>query len=137
MKPLKNTIPIRKLQTLIRQWKQRGLREATLLKVLELYLGLPEYMNAQGEYPVHFFYELSVALKFRIVTMKLECVKMSGSFGWKPGDNKMNMASFCSPLWMEKDEKLSESPAEMQGLPAELHANLQEGSNIILSRWRN
>ena len=126
MKPIKDSIPIRELQTLIRQWKQRGLREAALLKVLELYLGLPEYMNARGEYPLHFFYELSVSLKFRTVTMMLECVKMSGSFGWKPGDNKMNMDSFCSPLWFEKDEKLSELPAEMQVLPA----NLQAGSNI-------
>ena len=118
MKPIKDSIPIRELQTLIRQWKQRGLREAALLKVLELYLGLPEYMNARGEYPLHFFYELSVSLKFRTVTMMLECVKMSGSFGWKPGDNKMNMDSFCSPLWFEKDEKLTEWPAEMQVLPA-------------------
>ena len=91
MKPLKNTIPIRELQTLLRQWRRKGLKEAALLKVLELYLGLPNYMNEQGEYPGHFFYDLSISLKFRTVTMMLEAVKLSGSFGWKSGDNRMNV----------------------------------------------
>ena len=66
MKPIKNSIPIRELQTLLRQWRRKGLKETTLLKVLELYLGLPNYMNEHGEYPVHHFYELSVSLKFRV-----------------------------------------------------------------------
>ena len=122
MKPLKNTIPIRELQTLLRQWRRKGLKEAALLKVLELYLGLPNYMNEQGEYPGHFFYELSVALKFRTVTMMLECVKMSGSFGWKAGDNRMNVSSFHSPFWKE----ITPMPTN---LPADLPANLQVENN--------
>ena len=74
MKPIKNTLPIRELQTLLRQWRRKGLRESALLKVLELYLGLPNYMNEHGEYPSYFFYDLSVTLKFRTVTMMLPAV---------------------------------------------------------------
>lgn len=126
MKPIKSTIPIRELQTLIRQWRDRGLREATLPKVLELYLGLPNYMNTKGEYPIHFFYDLSLSLKFRTVISMLEAIKTSGSFGWEPGENRMNMAAFYSPLWKEHPGETHEVPAEMQAVPA----NLQESSNI-------
>lgn len=123
MKPLKTTIPIRELQTLLRQWRRRGLREAALLKVLELYLGLPDYMNAQGEYPAHFFYELSVTLKFRTVTMMLQAAKASGSFGWVKGDNMLNVSAFYSTLWKEADKKTED-------LSDVFPANLQEGSNL-------
>ena len=117
MKPLKNTVSIRELQTLLRKWRNKGLREAALLKVLELYLGLPDYMNDQGEYPVHFFYEISMCLKFRTVTYMLEAVKLSGSFGWVEGDNRMNVSAIYSPLWKAVTE-----------VPADLHANRQEGN---------
>lgn len=120
MKPIKNSIPIRELQTLLRQWRRKGLKESALLKVLELYLGLPNYMNEQGVYPVHFFYDLAMGLKFRTVTMMLEAVRQSESFGMEPGENKMNIASFYSPLWKDL-------PADLH---ADLHANLQVGSNI-------
>ena len=130
MKPIRSTIPIRELQTLLRQWRRRGLREAALLKVLELYLGLPDYMNDKGEYPVHFFYELSKSLKFHTVTMMLESVRLSKSFGWIEGDNKLNVSAIYSPLWKAIDAKNAESIAE---LPADLHANLHEGSNNIIN----
>ena len=120
MKPIKNSIPIRELQTLLRQWRRKGLKESALLKVLELYLGLPNYMNEQGTYPVHFFYDLAMGLKFRTVTMMLEAVRQSESFGMEPGENKMNIASFYSPLWKDL-------PTDLH---ADLHANLQVGSNI-------
>lgn len=97
-----------------------------MLKVLELYLGLPNYMNEHGEYPLHFFYDLSVSLKFRTVTMMLQAVKQSESFGWKPGDNPLDMDCFSSPLWKEMDAKKAESIAD---LPANLPAKLQVGSN--------
>ena len=128
MKPIKNSIPIRELQTLLRQWRRKGLKEAALLKVLELYLGLPNYMNEQGVYPVHFFYDLAISLKFRTVTMMLEAVKLSESFGWEQGDNKVNISSFWSPLWKELD---TDVPADLHAvLHADLHANLQVGNNI-------
>ena len=124
MKPIKNSIPIRELQTLLRQWRRKGLREGALLKVLELYLGLPNYMNEQGVYPVCNFYDLSVSLKFRTVYMMIEAVKLTGSFGCEPGENKVNLSCFYSPLWKETSTDL---PAE---LPADLPANLQVGNNI-------
>ena len=122
MKPIRSTIPIKELQTLLRQWRRRGLREAALLKVLELYLGLPDYMNEQGEYPVHFFYELSVSLKFRTVTLMLEAVRLSDSFGWIGGDNRLNVSAIFSPLWKAVDAKKSDSTDDF---PAEMHVNRQ------------
>ena len=81
-------------------------------------------MNEQGEYPVHFFYDLAMGLKFRTVTMMLEAIRQSESFGMEPGENKMNIASFYSPLWKDL-------PADLHAvLHADLHANLQVGSNI-------
>lgn len=130
MKPIRSTLPIRELQTLLRQWRRRGLREAALLKVLELYLGLPDYMNEQREYPVHFFYELSVSLKFRTVTMMLEAVRLSGSFGWIAGDNRLDVSAIYSPLWKAVDAKKTEST---ENLPAELPADLQVGSKYNIN----
>lgn len=130
MKPIRSTIPIRELQTLLRQWRRRGLREAALLKVLELYLGLPDYMNDKGEYPVHFFYELSKSLKFHTVTMMLESVRLSKSFGWIEGDNKLNVSAIYSPLWKAVDAKNTEI---IEDFPADLHANLHGGSNNIIN----
>ena len=130
MKPIRSTIPIRDLQTLLRQWRRRGLREAALLKVLELYLGLPDYMNDKGEYPVHFFYELSKSLKFHTVTMMLESVRLSKSFGWIEGDNKLNVSAIYSPLWKAVDAKNTEI---IEDFPADLHANLHGGSNNIIN----
>ena len=122
MKPIKNSIPIRELQTLLRQWRRKGLTEGALLKVLDLYLGLPNYMNEQGEYPVNNFYELSISLKFRTVTMMVEAVKRTGDFGWKPGENKLNIGCFWSPLWKEVTQLPASLPAD---LPADLPAKLQ------------
>ena len=130
MKPIRSTIPIRELQTLLRQWRRRGLREAALLKVLELYLGLPDYMNDKGEYPVHFFYELSKSVKFHTVTIMLESVRLSKSFGWIEGDNKLNVSAIYSPLWKAVDAKNTEI---IEDFPADLHANLHGGSNNIIN----
>ena len=124
MKPIKNSIPIRELQTLLRQWRRKGLTEGALLKVLELYLGLPNYMIEQGVYPVHSFYEIAMALKFRTVTMMVEAVKRAGDFGWLPGDNKQNIDCFWTPLWKEVGQSPADLPAELH---ADLHAKLQVG----------
>ena len=57
--------------------------------------------------------------------MMLESVKRTECFGWVAGDNKLNVSSFCSPLWKED--------AKMHVLPV----NLQEGSNIYTSNNTN
>ena len=101
-----------------------------MLKVLELYLGLPDYMNDKGEYPVHFFYELSKSVKFHTVTMMLESVRLSKSFGWIEGDNKLNVSAIYSPLWKAVDAKNTEI---IEDFPADLHANLHGGSNNIIN----
>ena len=131
MKPLKSTIPIRELQTLIRQWNRRGLKEAALQKVLELYLGLPNYMNNQGKYPVYNFYDLARLLRFRTAGTMLEAVKLSESFGWEPGDNKLNVGCFYSPLWCaDGDTTLAPTADTTADVTVDVTANLQQGSNI-------
>ena len=122
MKPIKNLIPIRELQTLLRQWRRKGLTEGALLKVLELYLGLPNYMNEQGEYPVHFFYDLAASLKFRTAGNMLDAVRLTGNFGWEPGDNKLNMGCFWSPLWRDVPDSTADVAANDA---AKLLQNLQ------------
>lgn len=133
MKPINESIPIRELQTLLRVWRRRGLNEATLIKVLELYLGQLHYMNERGEYPVHFFYDLSLALRFRTVTYMVEAMKQSGSFGWRPGDNKVCVDCFWSPLWKEVPPATPSQDTDRERcalLPANLPANLQADNNI-------
>ena len=133
MKPINESIPIRELQTLLRVWRRRGLNEATLIKVLELYLGQLHYMNERGEYPVHFFYDLSLALRFRTVTYMVEAMKQSGSFGWRPGDNKVCVDCFWSPLWKEVPPAAPSQDIDREKcalLPANLPANLQADNNI-------
>ena len=127
MKPIKNSIPIRELQTLLRQWRRKGLTEGALLKVLELYLGLPNYMNEQGVYPVHFFYDLVASLKFRTAGNMLDAMQLTGSFGMEPGDNKLNIGCFWSPLWRELPDSTPDVAADSA---AKLLQNLQTGSNI-------
>lgn len=122
MKPIKNSIPIRELQTLLRQWRRKGLTEGALLKVLDLYLGLPNYMNEQGVYPVHFFYDLAASLKFRTAGNMLDAVKMTGCFGSEPGDNKLNMGCFWSPLWRDVPDSTADVTANDA---AKLLQNLQ------------
>ena len=122
MKPIKNSIPIRELQTLLRQWRRKGLTEGALLKVLELYLGLPNYMNEQGVYPVHFFYDLAASLKFRTAGNMLDAVRMTGSFGIEPGENKLNIGCFWSPLWREIPDSTADFAADSA---AKLLQNLQ------------
>ena len=123
MKPIKNSIPIRELQTLLRQWRRKGLKETALLKVLELYLGLPNYMNEHGEYPVHNFYDLAASLRFRTAGNMLDAVKRTRYFGFEAGDNKLNVSSFYSPLWKETADSAAISAAN----PLQ---NLQPGNNI-------
>ena len=113
MKPIKNSIPIRELQTLLRQWRRKGLKEGALLKVLELYLGLPNYMNEQGVYPVYFFYDLAASLKFRTAGNMLDAVKLAGCFGFEPGDNKLNIACFWSPLWKDLPDSTAADAAKL------------------------
>ena len=63
-----------------------------------------------------------MSVKFRTVTMMLEAIKRTGNFGFEPGDNKVNLACFWSPLWKE----VAQSPADLHAeLHADLHAKLQ------------
>ena len=63
IKVLKQNISICEIQKMIHQWKARGITESACLKLLDLYLGLPPYMTAEGIYPLRNFYQISQSLK--------------------------------------------------------------------------
>ncbi len=51
IKALKQSVSISETQKMIHQWKRRGVNDPTITKLLDLYLGMPAYMNSQGIYP--------------------------------------------------------------------------------------
>ena len=52
IKALKQSVSISETQKMIHQWKRRGVNDPTITKLLDLYLGMPAYMNSQGIYPL-------------------------------------------------------------------------------------
>ena len=57
IKALKQSVSISETQKMIHQWKGRGINDPTITKLLDLYLGMPAYMNSQGIYPHCNFYD--------------------------------------------------------------------------------
>ena len=59
IKALKQNVSIREIQKMIHQWKNRGINDPTVTKLLDLHLGMPAYMNESGIYPLcNFYYTL-------------------------------------------------------------------------------
>ena len=46
------TYPSVKYRKMIHQWKNRGINDPTVTKLLDLHLGMPAYMNESGIYPL-------------------------------------------------------------------------------------
>ena len=59
IKALKQNVSIREIQKMIHQWKNRGINDPTVTKLLDLHLGMPAYMNESGIYPLCNFYYTS------------------------------------------------------------------------------
>lgn len=64
IKALKQSVSISETQKMIHQWKRRGLNAPTITKLLDLYLGMPAYMNTKGIYPLCNFYDIRLSLRF-------------------------------------------------------------------------
>ena len=52
IKALKQNVSIREIQKMIHQWKAWGVSDSACLKLLDLYLGMPHFMNEDGVYPI-------------------------------------------------------------------------------------
>ena len=63
IKALKQNVSIREIQKMIHQWKAWGVSDSACLKLLDLYLGMPHFMNEDGVYPINNLYQICLALK--------------------------------------------------------------------------
>ena len=102
IKALKQNVSIREIQKMIHQWKNRGINDPTVTKLLDLHLGMPAYMNESGIYPLCNFYYIRIALKFSYTTALITAVTDCHTFGliWDEGHTKI--IAFYSPLWYHK-----------------------------------
>ena len=105
IKALKQNVSIREIQKMIHQWKNRGINDPTVTKLLDLHLGMPAYMNESGIYPLCNFYYIRIALKFSYTTALITAVTDCHTFGliWDEGHTKI--IAFYSPLWYHKSDK--------------------------------
>ena len=105
IKALKQNVSIREIQKMIHQWKNRGINDPTVTKLLDLHLGMPAYMNESGIYPLCNFYYIRIALKFSYTTALITAVTNCHTFGliWDEGHTKI--IAFYSPLWYHKSDK--------------------------------
>lgn len=105
IKALKQNVSICEIQKMIHQWKNRGINDPTVTKLLDLHLGMPAYMNESGIYPLCNFYYIRIALKFSYTTALITAVTDCHTFGliWDEGHTKI--IAFYSPLWYHKSDK--------------------------------
>lgn len=90
IKALKQSVSISETQKMIHQWKRRGVNDPTITKLLDLYLGMPAYMNSQGIYPLCNFYDLRLSLRFSYTSALVAAVTNCQSFGmiWNEAHTK-------------------------------------------------
>ena len=143
-KALKQNISICDIQKIINQWKARGISDSACLKLLDLYLGLPPYMTAEGIYPLRNFYQISQSLKTTHTTILLENIRKCGTFGLVWDENHSKLLGFYSPLWQQVQKKgTAQNTDSVAGSattvasPATTAANLATADNNILYNINN
>ena len=143
-KALKQNISICEIQKMIHQWKARGISDSACLKLLDLYLGLPPYMTAEGIYPLRNFYQISQSLKTTHTTILLENISKCGTFGLVWDENHSKLLGFYSPLWQQVQKKgTAQNTDSVAGSattvasPATTAANLATADNNILYNINN
>ena len=111
IKALKQSVSISETQKMIHQWKRRGVNDPTITKLLDLYLGIPAYMNSQGIYPLCNFYDLRLSLRFSYTSALVAAVTNCQSFGMIWDEAHTKIIAFYSPLWYHiEDGKPMEPP---------------------------
>lgn len=112
IKALKQSISISEMQKTIHRWKRRGLNDSTITKLLDLYLGIPAYMDAQCVYPLCNFYDIRLSLRFAYTATLLADITNCQSFGLIWDDTHTKIIAFYSPLWYRKEETPQDSPQD-------------------------
>ena len=103
---------------LIRVWRSRKISDTIITKLLEMYFGIPGYMNEKGAYPIENLYDLSRALRFKNTRVLIESVRQCNSFIIEPSDNLYKMKCFYSPFFapdrQSQSSLLGDFPSKMQ-----------------------
>lgn len=111
IKALKQSVSISETQKMIHQWKGRGINDPTITKLLDLYLGMPAYMNSQGIYPLCNFYDIRLSLRFSYTSTLVAAVTNCRSFGMIWDEPHTKVIAFYSPLWYRQENgNPTESP---------------------------
>ena len=116
IKALKQNVSISETQKMIHQWKGRGINDPTITKLLDLYLGMPAYMNSQGIYPHCNFYDIRLSLRFSYTSTLVAAVTNCRSFGMIWDEPHTKVIAFYSPLWYRHENG---NPTESPQKPAQ------------------
>ncbi len=116
IKALKQNVSISETQKMIHQWKGRGINDPTITKLLDLYLGMPAYMNSQGIYPLCNFYDIRLSLRFSYTSTLVAAVTNCRSFGMIWDEPHTKVIAFYSPLWYRQENG---NPTESPQKPAQ------------------
>ncbi|WP_329912864.1 hypothetical protein [Phocaeicola dorei] len=116
IKALKQNVSISETQKMIHQWKGRGINDPTITKLLDLYLGMPAYMNSQGIYPHCNFYDIRLSLRFSYTSTLVTAVTNCRSFGMIWDEPHTKVIAFYSPLWYRQENG---NPTESPQKPAQ------------------
>ena len=116
IKALKQSVSISETQKMIHQWKGRGINDPTITKLLDLYLGMPAYMNSQGIYPLCNFYDIRLSLRFSYTSTLVAAVTNCRSFGMIWDEPHTKVIAFYSPLWYRQENG---NPTESPQNPAQ------------------
>ncbi|WP_350002925.1 hypothetical protein [Phocaeicola dorei] len=134
IKALKQSVSISETQKMIHQWKGRGINDPTITKLLDLYLGMPAYMNSQGIYPLCNFYDIRLSLRFSYTSTLVAAVTNCRSFGMIWDEPHAKVIAFYSPLWYRQENG---NPTESPQNPAqETPQDSAFNSNILYIRRR-
>lgn len=108
MKALKQSISIREMQKITHQWKAQGITDSISLKLLDLYLGMPAFMNQEGIYPISNLYQICLSLKTIHTSDILTAIKRCKSFGMIWNEKQTDLLGFFTPVWhQEKPDTVS------------------------------
>ncbi len=133
IKALKQSVSISETQKMIHRWKRQGINDPTITKLLDLYLGIPAYMNSKGIYPLCNFYDIRLSLRFSYTSALVVAVTNCRSFGMIWDEAHTNIIAFYSPLWYHKEDgNPMKSPQDSeQKTPQDPAQDSAFNSNII------
>ena len=129
IKSLKSTISICETQKMLHQWKIGGVSDSACLKLLDIYLGMPTFMNKDGIYPISNLYQICLALKTVHTSDLLDYIKKCKSFELVWNENKTELLAFFTPLWHSKTTDFISPAVSPAVSPAE--TNSASDNNII------